>query len=239
MESAKKLRSERTNWSFTRTARHNPGQVPMSGPEISALFKIHDSHIERCMLARFESYEKAFAEVQTKPSDDDLRTIIDDCLATRIRCIGHSARSIDDTIGSGAVTGSGPQTTKEKLTYQSGHGQDDVLRRWKIWRARTNLKPPPPAPTPIDNKQLDVMLPVLSRAEFDKDVSKLESGSIFGFLFIDLDKFKSINDGPGGTLREIESSKHLQIYWCRWPTTEVGPIDTVVMSSACCFRITR
>ena len=76
-----------------------------------------------------------------------------------------------------------------------------MLQDWKIWRAKTQLKPAT-LKLEVREGQIDKLMGLHNRAEFDDELATLcassSAKSPLSLLFMDLDKFKSINDGPGG-----------------------------------------
>lgn len=87
------------------------------------------------------------------------------------------------------------------LQAESAHAHDEVLGEWKIWKTETELASPTPA-AEVRQKRMDSLLPIFDRSEFENDLkdllSKSSAPSPLSLIFMDLDKFKSINDGPGG-----------------------------------------
>jgi diguanylate cyclase (GGDEF)-like protein len=81
-------------------------------------------------------------------------------------------------------------------------GHDRVLDKWKVWKAKARLKKPETTKTEEREKRRDVLLPTYDKAEFLLDLpnftSRSSKASPISLVFMDLDKFKSINDGPGG-----------------------------------------
>jgi diguanylate cyclase (GGDEF)-like protein len=198
MESGKTVRDARANFLAKRLA---PGGYPsLSGVDIEAILRIFDDHIERCMMARFVSYEEAYVHTGRTPSEQDLDDILIDCQAVRLQELKHSMDGLSSFISSHG--GGVPYLPTEAMLEQgSAHGHDRVLQKWKIWKAKTQLKPAP-AKVQEREKQRDVLVPTYNKAEFALDLAALTAKSTevspVSLLFMDLDKFKSINDGPGG-----------------------------------------
>ncbi len=200
MESSKTLQKARVKAAQERASR-NRGDLPLSGLDVQAILRIFDDHIERCMVARFDSYHEAYAQTGRTPSEQDLTNVLNECQAVMVLEIGHSAKAIKEFISSRAAVGVPGQDVQATVENNSAHGHDRVLRKWKIWKAKVQLKPTA-ANVLEPEKRRDVLLPIYNRTEFDRDlvelVSKGTEASPVALVFMDLDKFKSINDGPGG-----------------------------------------
>lgn len=200
MDSARTLREDRVK-ALQEHAARNRNNLPLSGVDIQAIARLYDAHIERCMVGRFESFEQAYAEAGRVPSGQEFINILDECKAVRILEIGHSARSIREFITSRGPVGFPVGQTEAGLENSSAYGHDRVLQRWKIWKTKVELKQSTAIPEDRE-KRRDALLPVYDRSEFNQDVPILISSSTNAspavLLFMDLDKFKSINDGPGG-----------------------------------------
>jgi hypothetical protein len=139
MDSAKALSDSRVKNATERAAR-NTGNLPLSGIDIQAVAKVYDAYIERCMTARFESYEQAFFETGRVPSEQDFTDILNDCKAARELALKQSTRTVREFVGSrggGSVT----INTDSLLGPGSTYGHDRVLQRWKVWKAKTQLRP--------------------------------------------------------------------------------------------------
>jgi diguanylate cyclase (GGDEF)-like protein len=159
---------------------------------------LFDEHIERCMFGRFDSYQQAYTVADRTPSEQDFTDILNDCKQVRILEIGHSAKALMAFAASHNPT---PFVPTEAMVEQgSAHGHDRVLQRWEVWKAKTQLKP---SPTKVEEreKQQDVILPIYNKAEFELDRVRITGESSeerpCSLLFLDLDKFKSINDNLG------------------------------------------
>ena len=197
LESAKALRDARVDLAQRRAAA-NPGNLPLSGPDLKALLSLFDEHIERSMFGRFDSYQQAYTVADRTPSEQDFSDILNDCKQVRILEIGHSAKALNAFAASHNPT---PFVPTEAMVEQgSAHEHDRVLQRWKVWKAKTELKP---SPTKVEEreKRQDVLLPIYNKAEFELDRVRITSESSeerpCSLLFLDLDKFKSINDSLG------------------------------------------
>jgi pyrimidine deaminase RibD-like protein len=142
MESARTLRDARVK-ALQLMAARNPGNLPISGIDIRAVIRLYVEHVERCTTARFESYEQAFVEAGRVASEQDLADIMKEFKAARVQEIGHSAGAISQFITSRGSTPAPVGSPKEHVDHGSAQGHDRVLERWKIWRAKVQLKSSP------------------------------------------------------------------------------------------------
>ena len=176
-------------------------QSPGTGPNIQAILVIYNDHVERSIVARFESYERAFNETGRTPSERDFANILNECKQARVAAIRNSAAALKALVNSPAFHNAPSIPTEAALENSSAHAHDRVLQGWRIWRAKTRLKAGA-SKTAEREKQTDPLLPIYNRAEFDHEAkalaSKSTAASPLSVLFMDLDRFKSINDGPGG-----------------------------------------
>jgi pyrimidine deaminase RibD-like protein len=139
VESARILRKERVELQREMAAR-NAGNMPFSGFQIQAMVRLYAGHVERCMTARFESYQEAFVEIGRSPSEHDFSDILNEFRAVQLQEIEHSARAINEFIVSrGPIPGSFPPA-KELTAHISAETHDSLLEKWKVWRAKARLK---------------------------------------------------------------------------------------------------
>ena len=201
MDSVQALQDAQRKGTRERASRNLGVALPMSGVDIQAILAIYNEHIERSMVARFESYERAFTEAHQTPSERDFAAILDDAKQARNSAVRISLSSLEQFIKSPTLGNVASGATEATLQNNSAPAHDRVLRRWKVWKARVRLKPSTPK-AEERVKQRDALLPVYNRAEFDQDLttfaSQSSAASPLCLVFMDLDKFKSINDGPGG-----------------------------------------
>jgi diguanylate cyclase (GGDEF)-like protein len=150
------------------------------------------------MLGRFESYYEAYAEAHRTPSEQDFTDILDDCKQVRILEIGHSVKALNAFVASHNPVPFLP--TEDMVEQDSAHGHDRVLQTWKVWKAKSQLKPSSTKGLQRE-KQLDVLLPIYNKAEFELELPNTTAASSkerpCSLLFLDLDKFKTINDSRG------------------------------------------
>jgi diguanylate cyclase (GGDEF)-like protein len=199
LNSAHKAQEDRAQYLREKAARPAVSmQLPLSGPDVQRLIKIYGDDIERCMIARLETYEKAYEEDGRTPTDEDFATIWKECQDIRSLRIKQAVIASRQFISS---NGGGAQFLPDEtnLAQASGRGHDRALHKWKIWKAKAQLKTI--ARSNERERQLDVLMPLYNRAEFNRDLAELarasSESSPVSLLFMDLDKLKSINDGPG------------------------------------------
>src|SRR5713226_2660331 len=77
MESAVTTRAETTNLLKRRAAKKS-AKTPPKGIDPQAIINCHVQHIERCMAARLESYQRAYEEARQVPTDEELNDILHD-----------------------------------------------------------------------------------------------------------------------------------------------------------------
>jgi diguanylate cyclase (GGDEF)-like protein len=179
---------------------HRLQNAPLSGNDVSHVIDMYVRHIERCMMGKLDSYQKAFTESNQVPSEEELQKIWSECKEVYEMKMAHALISIMDFIRSHGGAPYIPQNGD--VEGRVAHAHDRALQQWKIWRAKTQLKPASSVQPTVREKQIDKLMGLHNRAEFDDELVSLcgKSGpqAPLSLLFMDLDKFKSINDGPGG-----------------------------------------
>lgn len=199
-EAHQKARDERQKYLELRASRSPGYSMPLSGPDIQAMVNIQTKLIERGMNVRLESYEKAYSEAGSTPTDEEFTDILKECQTIRSMMVKQATNALRDFIGS---RGTGVPFVPDEAYVEQGsaHGHDRVLGRWKTWRAKEQLKRV--AVKSVEReKQVDVLMPIYNRAELDRHLTELAANSSaaspYSIVFMDLDNFSSINDGPGG-----------------------------------------
>jgi hypothetical protein len=135
-ESSQQLRADRVNL-LTEMARTSQAALPMSGPELTRVLKLYAQHIERCMEARLDSYQKAFKEANNTPNDQEFREILSSINDAQQLEIKHSAQALN---GFMTARGLGGRDSTGSLTENSAQTHDRVLNNWKVWRGQIQLK---------------------------------------------------------------------------------------------------
>lgn len=175
----------------------------LSGVDIKGVTQIYNEHVGRCMLARFESYRDAFQEVGRVPSAQDFDDILRNSQDVRRLQIKHAATALKEFVISHGGAGTTPAFVPNENYVETGsaQGHDDVLNLWKIWKAKTQLKSGAVKVEVQSEKRRDGLTLVCDKSQFESDLATLGSAcdetSPLSILFIDLDKFKPINDGLG------------------------------------------
>jgi diguanylate cyclase (GGDEF)-like protein len=194
MESADAVRADKQSAAHRR-ALFNKGTLPISGVDIERELQIYEAHIERCMNARLNSYQRAYSETNRTPSEQDFGNILKECKEVWDLAVKSSTRALRQFAGSQSPIGEPVIETMVKGS--AGHGHDRVLLKFKVWKAKAQLKPSS-AKAAEREKQRDVLVPTYNRAEFEFDLPNLtpQSGEKrpCSLLFLDIDKFKFIND---------------------------------------------
>ena len=67
LESGRVLRQARVDAAQSR-AGLDRADLPLSGPDIRVMLVVFDDHIERCLVARFKSFDSAYAETGRIPT---------------------------------------------------------------------------------------------------------------------------------------------------------------------------
>jgi hypothetical protein len=149
-ESAITVGRESTQYLQQRAALQGSYQL-FSGVDYQALVKIHADHIERCIRARLDSYQQAFDEIKSLPTEADLREVANGFKATWESQIRHSHQALATLL----ATRNAPPglDLSQDLRARSANGHDRVLREWKVWRGKIALRKSTPGieARPVDS----------------------------------------------------------------------------------------
>lgn len=184
-----------------RSATRASGSIaPFGEGHIDAIVGVLNSHVERCMDARFDSYEQAYRESGRVPTEQDLDSILKECQDVRREEASSAAKIIYQYVGNRGFRG-GQLPNAQTMESKSTEAYDAMLLRYKQWKARIELQSNTLTVVQRE-KQKDAKFPVLSVAEFNLDVetfAKAASPDLpLSLLLMDVDEFKSINDRLGG-----------------------------------------
>ena len=137
MESAVTTRAETTNL-LKRRATKKSAKRPLKDIDTQAIINFHVQHIEHCMAARLESYQRAYEEARQVPTEEDLNEILQDFQAAGELQVKHSSSFIDNLLKTSSASVQVDATPS--LIEGSAQGHDRVLRNWEIWRDKTGLR---------------------------------------------------------------------------------------------------
>ena len=132
-DSVKQFHQERSEY-LARGARSSSVSL-LSGPGILGIVQQHVGHIERCMSAVLESYQRAFADANQTPTEDDFTRILEEAQRAREQQIKNSRSAVGRSIassGSSRLPPGAEESALGQITTSSGQGHDRVLREWKI-----------------------------------------------------------------------------------------------------------
>jgi len=110
--------------------------LPFSGSQLRELVKFRVKHIERCMQAKLDSYQKAYQEAVAVPTNEELIEIWNEVEQTQKLQISQTTSALQVFLKGRSVDWNPGET----LATESGHGHDEVLQRWKIWRGKVQLQ---------------------------------------------------------------------------------------------------
>src|SRR5205807_10294036 len=77
VESAVSTRADTTNLLKQRTTKRT-AKTPVKESQINGIVKFQVQHIERCLAARLESYERAYEETGKVPTEEALEEILEE-----------------------------------------------------------------------------------------------------------------------------------------------------------------
>jgi TIR domain len=136
-ESGATVRRESAKYLQERSKTQDHRQL-FSGTDYQVQIRVYADHIERCTLARLDSYQKAFSEINRPPTAGELREILADFKATWDLQIRHSNQALSNYLA--ARNAPAGLDLLGALRANSAHGHDRVLQEWKVWRGRILLQ---------------------------------------------------------------------------------------------------
>jgi Protein of unknown function (Hypoth_ymh) len=137
MESIATMNAAKSNYFHQVAVKQSPN-LPLGGSQVQGVIKFYAEHIERCMAARLDSYQKAFSEVGLVPTEQDFTEMLNEFKEVQKLQAKHSGPSIINFVRTRGGQIQGDLT--ESLVGASAHGHDRILRIWKVWREKGRLQ---------------------------------------------------------------------------------------------------
>jgi hypothetical protein len=142
VESAVSTRADTTNLLKQRAAKRT-AKTPAGDSQINSIIKFQVQHIERCMAARLESYQRAYEETGKVPTEEELEEILEELKTVGELQVKHSSSFIDNFLRARrAPVQCDPE---QSLMEGCADAHDRVLRTWKTWGEKIRIKEAPPA----------------------------------------------------------------------------------------------
>jgi len=142
VESAVSTRADTTNLLKQRITRRT-AKMPVRDSQINSIIKFQVQHIERCMIARLQSYQRAYEETGKVPTDEELEEILEELKTVGEIQVKHSSSFIDNFLRARRT----PVQCDPEQSLMEGcaHAHDRVLRTWKNWEEKIRIKEVAPA----------------------------------------------------------------------------------------------
>ena len=142
VESAVSTRADTTNLLKQRATR-GTAKTPVRDSQINSIIKFQAQHIERCMAARLESYQRAYEEAGKTPTEQELEEILEDLKSVGDMQVKHSSSFIHNFLRARRAP---VQCDREQSLMEGcAHAYDRVLQTWKTWREKVRIKEAAPA----------------------------------------------------------------------------------------------
>jgi hypothetical protein len=123
-----------------QTAAQNPSaNMPFSGVSLQMIISFYAQHIERCIEARLESYQRAYGDAKSVPTDQELIEVWKNVQEAQEVEIRHCVQALRQFMGARGLQGD----PTDNLRVQCAHAHDRALGKWKIWRGQVHLLPKP------------------------------------------------------------------------------------------------
>lgn len=136
VESAVSTRADTTNLLKQRAKRTANTSIRES--QINSIIKFQVQHIERCMAARLESYQRAYEETGKIPTEEELEEILEELKTVGEIQVKHSSSFIDNFL---RTRRSPVQCDSEQsLAEGCADAHDRVLQSWKNWGEEIGIK---------------------------------------------------------------------------------------------------
>jgi hypothetical protein len=142
VESAVSTRAHTTNLLKQRTTRRT-AKTPVTDSHVDSIIKLQVQHIERCMAARLESYQRAYEETGKVPTEEELEEIFEELKTVGELQVRNSSSFIDNFLRARRTP---VQCNPEQSLIEScADAHDRVLRTWKNWGEKIRIKKAAPA----------------------------------------------------------------------------------------------
>ena len=142
VESAVSTRADTTNLLKERTTKRT-AKTPVKESQINGIVKFQVQHIERCLAARLESYERAYEETGKVPTEEELEEILAELKTVGDLQVKHSSSFIDNFLR--ARRAQVQCDPEQSLMEGCAEAHDRVLRTWKNWGEKIRIKEVAPA----------------------------------------------------------------------------------------------
>ena len=142
VESAVSTRADTTNLMKQRSTKRT-AKNPLGDSEINTIIRFQVKHIERCMAARLESYQRAYEETGKVPTEEELEEILEELRTVGGLQVKHSSSFIENFLrAKRAPVQCDPE---QGLMEGCANAHDRVFQTWKIWGDKVRIKEAAPA----------------------------------------------------------------------------------------------
>jgi hypothetical protein len=137
VESAVSTRADTTNLLKQRTTKQT-AKTPVRESQINGIIKFQLQHIERCLAARLESYERAYEETGKVPTEEELQEILAELKTVGDLQVKNSSSFIGNFLR--ARRAEVQCDPEQSLMEGCAEAHDRVLRTWKNWGEKIRIK---------------------------------------------------------------------------------------------------
>jgi hypothetical protein len=125
-------------------ARNPPSNLPFSGPSLQIIQECYVRHLDRCIEAGLESYQRAYGDAKSVPTDQELIEVWKNVQEAQEHQIRHCVQALRQFMGARGLQ----LDPTDNLRAQSAYAHDRALGKWKIWRGQVHLLPKPEVAKP-------------------------------------------------------------------------------------------
>jgi hypothetical protein len=101
-------------------------------------------HLDRCIEAGLESYQRAYGDAKSVPTDQELIEVWKNVQEAQEHQIRHCVQALRQFMGARGLQ----LDPTDNLRAQSAYAHDRALGKWKIWRGQVHLLPKPEVAKP-------------------------------------------------------------------------------------------